>query len=249
MSLTGSPDGPPLPGRAPRSRTCGGHDRVPGHRPRAPAPAATGEGGRVDVSLLESLLPTFAYHASTYLLTGKVPAPPRATAIRAWPPTRPSRPRTARHRAAWAARRCGGRSAPRWGSRRSRRSALRDQRPARHQLSDASAPSSPRGCGRGRSANGWPVGERRASPAAACGRWRRRWTIPQVAARGLLVDVDHPVAGPRPIRRAAPSISARCRRSSRRPPPVLGQHTEEVLRERLGLGSGEVAALREQGVI
>src|SRR5437773_1014028 len=33
----------------------------------------TGEGGQVDVSLLESLLPTFAYHASTYLLTGKVP--------------------------------------------------------------------------------------------------------------------------------------------------------------------------------
>jgi crotonobetainyl-CoA:carnitine CoA-transferase CaiB-like acyl-CoA transferase len=38
-------------------------------------------------------------------------------------------------------------------------------------------------------------------------------------------------------------------RSSRRPPPVLGQHTEEVLSERLGLGSGEVAALREQGIV
>ena len=32
-------------------------------------------------------------------------------------------------------------------------------------------------------------------------------------------------------------------------PPVLGQHTEEVLSERLGLGSGEVAALREQGIV
>ena len=42
----------------------------------AAAGAMAGDGrsiGRVDVSLLESLLPTFAYHAATYLLTGKVP--------------------------------------------------------------------------------------------------------------------------------------------------------------------------------
>ena len=35
----------------------------------------------------------------------------------------------------------------------------------------------------------------------------------------------------------------------RLPPPLLGQHTEEVLRERLGLEEDRLAALREGGVI
>ena len=35
----------------------------------------------------------------------------------------------------------------------------------------------------------------------------------------------------------------------RRAPPILGQHTDEVLAELLGLGQAEVAALRERGVV
>jgi crotonobetainyl-CoA:carnitine CoA-transferase CaiB-like acyl-CoA transferase len=35
----------------------------------------------------------------------------------------------------------------------------------------------------------------------------------------------------------------------RMPPPVLGEHTEEVLRERLGLDKARVAKLREEGVV
>jgi crotonobetainyl-CoA:carnitine CoA-transferase CaiB-like acyl-CoA transferase len=35
----------------------------------------------------------------------------------------------------------------------------------------------------------------------------------------------------------------------RMPPPVLGEHTEEVLRERLGLDEARVAKLREEGVV
>ncbi|MCH6587441.1 MAG: CoA transferase, partial [Proteobacteria bacterium] len=33
------------------------------------------------------------------------------------------------------------------------------------------------------------------------------------------------------------------------PPPLLGQHTDEVLEELLGLEPAELAALRERGVI
>jgi crotonobetainyl-CoA:carnitine CoA-transferase CaiB-like acyl-CoA transferase len=33
------------------------------------------------------------------------------------------------------------------------------------------------------------------------------------------------------------------------PPPLLGQHTDEVLRERLGLDADDLAQLRETGVI
>jgi crotonobetainyl-CoA:carnitine CoA-transferase CaiB-like acyl-CoA transferase len=34
-----------------------------------------------------------------------------------------------------------------------------------------------------------------------------------------------------------------------RPPPLLGQHTGEVLAERLQLADAEVSALRAQGVV
>jgi crotonobetainyl-CoA:carnitine CoA-transferase CaiB-like acyl-CoA transferase len=33
------------------------------------------------------------------------------------------------------------------------------------------------------------------------------------------------------------------------PPPVLGEHTEEVLREMLGLSPAEIAKLRADGVL
>jgi crotonobetainyl-CoA:carnitine CoA-transferase CaiB-like acyl-CoA transferase len=35
----------------------------------------------------------------------------------------------------------------------------------------------------------------------------------------------------------------------RLPPPLLGQHTDEVLSERLGLGASELAELRRNDVI
>ncbi|MCU0945270.1 MAG: hypothetical protein MUF65_07865 [Rubritepida sp.] len=35
----------------------------------------------------------------------------------------------------------------------------------------------------------------------------------------------------------------------RSPPPVLGQHTEAVLSDLLGLSAGEITALREGGVL
>jgi formyl-CoA transferase/CoA:oxalate CoA-transferase len=70
---------------------------------------------------------------------------------------------------------------------------------------------------------------------------------PQVAARGVLQDSRHPAA-------SAPVIAPYFRMSGtpggvRAPAPLLGQHTDAVLAERLGLGPDELARLRSRGVL
>jgi formyl-CoA transferase len=35
----------------------------------------------------------------------------------------------------------------------------------------------------------------------------------------------------------------------KRPPPLLGEHTEEILQERLQMSAAEMKALRDKGVI
>ena len=71
---------------------------------------------------------------------------------------------------------------------------------------------------------------------------------PQVAARGALVECDHPVAGR--IRTVGPPVHLSDTPGAvRTPAPLLGQHTDEVLRERIGLSDAEIARLRASGAI
>ncbi len=76
----------------------------------------------------------------------------------------------------------------------------------------------------------------------------RVFADPQVQARGMRVDLPHPRAG------TLPSIASPMR-FSRTPieythaPPVLGQHTDEVLSGLLGLAPEEIDGLRRDGVI
>ena len=71
---------------------------------------------------------------------------------------------------------------------------------------------------------------------------------PQVAARGALVEMDHPRAGK--VRMVgAPVRLSETPGSVRTPAPTLGEHTDEVLRELAGLSGEEVSALRADGAI
>jgi crotonobetainyl-CoA:carnitine CoA-transferase CaiB-like acyl-CoA transferase len=71
---------------------------------------------------------------------------------------------------------------------------------------------------------------------------------PQVAARHALVESAHPVAGT--VKMTAPPVRmSETPGSVRTPAPLVGQHTERVLRERLALGDEEIARLRAAGVI
>ena len=71
---------------------------------------------------------------------------------------------------------------------------------------------------------------------------------PQVRARGVRLELDHPVAGKLPTV-ASPMRFSATPLDYRTPPPLLGEHTDEVLRGLLGKGAPEIARLRAEGAI
>lgn len=73
---------------------------------------------------------------------------------------------------------------------------------------------------------------------------------PQAVHRGMRIEMDHPLAGDgtvsligNPLNLSATPVTYR------QAPPTLGQHTEVVLTERLGLDPAALSALRDAGVI
>ncbi|MDB5748819.1 MAG: CoA transferase [Massilia sp.] len=70
----------------------------------------------------------------------------------------------------------------------------------------------------------------------------------QVQARAMAVELPHPSAGKVTLVRSPMKMSA-TPATSVMAPPLLGQHTDEVLRDVLGKSGDEVAALRERGVV
>ncbi|MBI3002646.1 MAG: CoA transferase, partial [candidate division NC10 bacterium] len=71
---------------------------------------------------------------------------------------------------------------------------------------------------------------------------------PAVRHLKMVQEVEHPTLGP--IRLLGiPFTIAGSPPEIRRPPPRLGEHTEEVLGEVLGLQPPEVEALRREGVV
>jgi crotonobetainyl-CoA:carnitine CoA-transferase CaiB-like acyl-CoA transferase len=71
---------------------------------------------------------------------------------------------------------------------------------------------------------------------------------PQVQARGIKVELDHPVAGKLPTV-ASPMRFSATPVEYRLAPPVLGQHTEEILRGLLRLDDAAINKLRADGTI
>ncbi|MFO1323386.1 MAG: CaiB/BaiF CoA-transferase family protein [Burkholderiales bacterium] len=71
---------------------------------------------------------------------------------------------------------------------------------------------------------------------------------PQVVARGLRFDLPHPQAGRVP-QVGPPMKLSGTPLSPAQPPPLLGEHTAAVLRERLRLSDARIAELAADGVI
>ena len=84
-------------------------------------------------------------------------------------------------------------------------------------------------------------------PCAPINGLDRVFAEPQAITRGLRIELAHPLG-------IAPSVANPIRLSEtppsyRRPPPLLGQHTDEVLIGELGLDEAYVTRLRADRVV
>lgn len=85
-------------------------------------------------------------------------------------------------------------------------------------------------------------------PCGPINRLDQVFADPQVIARGMRVDMPHPLAG------TVPQVGNPLKFSSTpvaytRPPPLLGEHTRNVLSARLGLSNAALDDLAARGVI
>jgi crotonobetainyl-CoA:carnitine CoA-transferase CaiB-like acyl-CoA transferase len=247
MSVTGAPEGPPFRVGASLADVVTGMAAFQGILLALYRRHTTGEGGLVDVSLLESLLSTLTYHASTYLLTGEVPTRlgnrhPNLAPYETFEAADGHVIVGAGSEALWRSF-CAVMGEP---------ELARDARFATNALRVTNygalrAHLAPRL--RARSVAAWLASCEEAG--IPCGRVRNVGEAldgPQVEARGLLVDVEHPRLG-RERYVGSPIHLDGTTRSSRRPPPSLGEHTDELLAARLGLSAADLGGLRSRGVI
>ena len=85
-------------------------------------------------------------------------------------------------------------------------------------------------------------------PCGPINRLDQVFADPQVIARGMRMDLPHPLAGTAPQVRA-PLVFSSTPLAYDRAPPLLGEHTAAILRDRLGMTDEAIAALAAHGVI
>jgi crotonobetainyl-CoA:carnitine CoA-transferase CaiB-like acyl-CoA transferase len=247
MSITGAPDGPPFKVGASIADVLAGMTAFQGIVLALYRREKTGEAGRVDVSLLESVLAPLAYHASSYLLAGQVPGRlgnrhPSLAPYETFEATDGYVIVGVGSESLWRAF-CGAIARPeliadaRFQTNADR---VRNYGALRAEIAPVL---------RERSVAEWIAGLERAG--VPCGRVRsvaEALDGEQVRARGLLLEVMHPTLG---LGRyvGSPVHLSGAGRGSSLPPPQLGQHTREILVERLGFTAAELERLRQAGVV
>ena len=70
---------------------------------------------------------------------------------------------------------------------------------------------------------------------------------PHVQERGIEIEMPHPQSGTVKLV-AAPAKMSETPVTYRRPPPVRGEHTGEVLRDVLGMKDSEITRLNADGI-
>lgn len=69
-----------------------------------------------------------------------------------------------------------------------------------------------------------------------------------VLARDMIKEIEHPTCGPMKLVNTPVKYSY-SEPSIRTPPPLLGQHTDEILKDIVGMDEGEIEHLKGEGVV
>jgi len=246
MSITGMPGGPPVKAGPPIADITAGILAALGVAAALNARHATGRGQMVDTSLMEAAIVQTYWHSAIYLATGENPEPTGSAHILSAPyqafPTADGwiniggANQSNWERIAKAIGREDLITDPRFATNGERMKNLAELTPliAERMKTHPSADWI-----REFEAAGMPVG-----PINKIGDML---ADPQVAAREMVVELDHPKAG------ATKAIGLPIKFSDTpgavtRPAPLLGQHTREIL-ESLGYGDAAIDRLAASGAI
>jgi formyl-CoA transferase len=232
MSITGDPEGEPMKVGVAAADLFAGQNAVIAVLAALGARERTGEGQYIDIALFDSQLAWLANVASNYLISGDLPkrygnAHPNIVpyqsfaAVDGWFALAVGNNRQ-------FARLCELIGQPGWASdERFGTNAARVTH--RDELISLLKPIFAM-----KSVAEWlSAFETAGIPCGPINTFKEVFSEPQVAAREMLVKMEHPTIGELPLV-GSPLIFSQTPVEYRRPPPQLGQHTEEILREVLG---------------
>ena len=72
--------------------------------------------------------------------------------------------------------------------------------------------------------------------------------VSTVLARDMIKEIEHPTCGPMKLVNTPVKYSY-SEPSIRTPPPLLGQHTDEILRDIVRMDESEIRDLKAEGVV
>jgi formyl-CoA transferase/CoA:oxalate CoA-transferase len=246
MSVTGEPDGEPVRSGTSLADVGGGMWALIGILAALHAREASGQGQLVDVSLLDGQVAWLTYVAGKYFATGVTPgrhgsAHESLTPYQVLPTADAPLMVAVGSDGLW--RRFAEATGlgdladdPRYATNPDR---VRNRDTLIPRITKALAA---RGCAEWTdllNAAGVPAGPVNTVPAAL--------EHPQIVAREMVTEIEHPVAGPLKMLGSPIKLSAQPA-AIRRPPPTLGQHTDEILAE-AGFTAAEITELHQAGVV
>ncbi|HEX7126572.1 MAG TPA: CoA transferase [Thermodesulfobacteriota bacterium] len=246
MSVTGEPDGPPAKAGIPISDLAAGLYGAIGVLCALEYRERTGEGQFVDTSLLEAAMALTVWESAEYWLTGRVPGP-LGSAHRLSAPYQALRAEDGyftvganNDRLFEGFARGIGRPDLLEDARfrgRKERLAHRAELVAEVEKTTATRPRAY-----------WLARlEREGVPSGPINTYPEALSDPHALARRMVVDLDHPGAGPIKAL-GVPVKLSETPGAVDRPAPLLGEHTDAILEE-LGYGKAERAHLFDTGIV